>query len=1107
MKSNYDLLVSKINEFTQKFYLNKLLKGSIYTLALLLGLYLALFVLVYYMNPPVPFKTALFFSYMATAMISIVIWVVRPALLYFNLNKNLSIEQAAELIGSHFFNVRDKLLNTLQLKELADQNPGNNLLIMAGIDQKILELNPIPFTSAVKLAENRKYIKYFLIPLSVILLIALIAPAVLREGTYSFVQYNREVLPPAPFRFELLNDKMRVSQGDDLTLRLKMTGDKIPQDIYLSDGVNSYKLEKENNTRFRYTFKNLQKDKTIRFTASGFNSASHVIEVRPRPSVLGMVAKLRFPAYLGKPEELVQNAGDLVLPEGTAITWQLRTENSSSITFLLGGKVHLLAAENNVFNFSSVLKQDLQYQVIAKNSFVDSKDSITHQISIVKDEFPAINLTETPDSVSKQSLYFSGKISDDHGFSALRFCYEIKEAGALKNKITKTLAIKKNQMENAFFLYWKLSEAQLKTGQTLEYYFEVADNDGVNGPKITKSDVRVFEAPSPQQVSEQLERGSSALKQQMEKAIKLAGQVEKESKKLGETLLDKKQLSFDDKKQVEQLLDKQKELEEAVKEVKDLNQKNNLDKEENKLLKEEMLEKQKQIDNLFNNVLDEKTKELLEKLQNLMDQENKDQTQNELSRMQMDNKSLKNELDRILELYKQLEFEQNLKNNINRLNDLAKKQQEQAEKTKLETSDPKSAKEEQQKLSSDFNDIKKELEKLQEKNQELERPSPYSNPGKESRQVQEQQKESENKLNEGKKKDAAENQQKAAEQMKQMAADMEKMQSESAETESKVNAEELRQLLENLLNTSFDQEKVMLNLKAMSSSDPQYTVNVQKQRSIKDNMKTIADSLFSLSKRVPQIETAVNEEMQKINFNIDKSLEGLGERNTGSANRNQQYTMTSINNLALMLNEALSQLQKSMKNAKSGGKGSSGKQNMSELQKMQQQLNNNMQKAKEQMDKAGNKGSVGKGQMSQEFARMAQQQQMIREALQKINREENKDGKGKLGNLNQLIQDMKSTENELVNKKLEQETMNRQKNLMLKMLEAENSERDQEQDAKREAKAAKDFPPSYRQMLEKFKRAQQTETEWLQKLPPSLSEYYKNKIAAYFKLLNSTPQK
>jgi seryl-tRNA synthetase len=155
------------------------------------------------------------------------------------------------------------------------------------------------------------------------------------------------------------------------------------------------------------------------------------------------------------------------------------------------------------------------------------------------------------------------------------------------------------------------------------------------------------------------------------------------------------------------------------------------------------------------------------------------------------------------------------------------------------------------------------------------------------------------------------------------------------------------------------------------------------------------------------------------------------------------------------------------------------------------------------MQKSGNKGTVPKGQMSEEFAKMAQQQQMIREALQKINREENKDGKGGLGNLNQMIKDMQSTETELVNKRLEQETMNRQKELLTKLLDADQAQREQDQDSKRESKAGKDLSPSYQQMLDKFKKLQQNETEWIQKLPPSLNYYYKNKIAEYFKLLNS----
>ncbi len=1100
MNSSYDLLIAKINEFTRKFYLNKLLRGSIYAAASILALYLLLFLFIYYVRPGIGIKTTLFFSFLLLAAAVIGLWIIKPGLAYFKLGKNLSIEQAAQLIGDHFFNVKDKLLNTLQLKALADDSPENSMLVMAGIDQKIDMLRPIPFSSAIKLSDNRKFLKYILIPLSLIVLIGVIAPAILKEGTNSFIRYNEEVLPKAPFNFVVMNPKLSVTQGDDLTINLKLTGNEFPQDLYIEDGANTYKLERENISRFNYTFKNIQQNKSIRFFGGGFNSSTFVISVSPRPTLLNINAILNYPSYLNRKSEEVSNVGDLLIPEGTKVTWQLATENSSSLSFVLQNNIYPLAIINNTASFSRIIKNSGPYQIIPKNSFVSNSDSLSHQISVISDQFPSIEVKESPDSLSNKALYFSGAIADDYGFSSLKFKYSIKEDGKTISEQSLPIAIKTSQLENAFFYLWNLNAIKVKAGQVIVYYFEVADNDGINGAKVSRSAIKTYQAPTQQEIAAKLAEGSDALKKKMESTIKLASSIEKESKKLSQNLLDKKQLSFEDKKQVEQLLEKQKQLEDAVKEIKKLNEKNTFDKQENNAINEDLKEKQKQIDDLFNNVLDEKTKELLQKLQRLMELNSKDQTREELSKMQMDNKTLKNELDRILELYKQLEFEQNLQNKIDRLNEMAKAQKELSKQSEDKNTNANDIKNKQEELNKSFKDLQTELEKLAEKNQGLDKPNPFENPKKETLSIEQKQQESKDQLNKNNKEKAAEKQEEAADEMEQLAQKMSEEQQEGEEQESKVNAKELRRLLENLLTTSFEQEKIMLSLRKMTINDPSYVANVQQQNIIKDNMKTLADSLFSLSKRVPQLQSIVNEEVDKINFNIEKSIDQLGDRRTGEANRYQQTALTSLNNLALMLNEALDQLQKSMKNSKSG-KGK--KQNMQQLQKMQELLNKNMQNARDKMEKEGNKGVVPKGQMSKEFAEMARQQQMIREALQKINSEENKDGKGALGNLNQAIKEMKQTETELVNKKIEQETMNRQKNLLTKLLDADKAQREQDEDSKRESNAAKEFPPSYQQMLDKFKKQQQSESELIQKLPPNLNYYYKNKIAEYFKLLNS----
>lgn len=1102
--NNYNDLLQKIDEFIRKFYLNKILRGSIYVAAILLALYLIVFLTLYYLNPGAALKTFIFFTYLFIGLALIGFLILKPLLAMLKLGKHLSFDEASIIIGNHFSHIKDKLLNTIQLHRLSEHLPENNQLIIASIDQKILELKPIPFYTAIRINDNRKYLKYLFIPLSIILLIAIIAPAILKQGTSSFLKYDEYIAPQAPFSFNLLNKNLAVTQGDDLTLNLKLSGNEFPQEVYVEDGKNTYKLEKENISRFNYSIKNIQTDKKLVFKGGGFNSSVFTISVKPRPELLNASATLNFPSYLGKKNEVVDNVGDLLIPEGTTVHWNFKTGQSDAILFILNNAQHVLPVTDNQSVFKATIKSNSKYSIKPRNQFVSLSDSLAHQISVIKDQSPGISVQEKPDSISNKVIYFNGQVTDDYGFSRLSFKYNILDENKKVITVTKNIPIKSNVLNNNFFYFWDIKTANLRPGQTLEYYFEIADNDGVNGSKITQSEIKTFKQPTKKETADQVNASNQALKQKMQSAIRLANNIEKESKKVAESLIDKKQISFEDKKQIEALLDKQKQLEEAVKEIKDLNEKNNQQKQEDQKQSDELLEKQKQIKDLFDNVLDEKTKELLQKLQNLMNDRNKDQAQNELSKMQLDNKTLKNELDRILELYKQLEFEQNLQNNIDRLNELAKQQKELAEQTKNKKQDNESLKEKQEDLNKETKDLKEDLKKLEEKNQGLERPNPFENPEKDLQDIQKEQQESKDALDKKDSKSAGQKQQKAADEMEKLSKKMSDMQQQGEEMENNINAKELRRLLENLLNTSFDQEKVMLALKKMNSADPSYTSNVQKQRTLKDNLKTIADSLYALSKRVPQIESTVNEEMNKINFNLDKSLESLGERRTSEANRYQQFTMTSINNLTLMLSEALNQLQNMSKNSK-GGKGKQ-KQGMKQLSQMQEQLNKNMQKAREQMQKSGgNQGTVGKGEMSQEFGKMAQQQQMIRQALEKINREENKDGTGKMGNLNQAIKEMKQTESDLVNKRLQQETMQRQKELLTKLLDAEKAERDQEEDSKRESKAATEFPPSYQKMIEQYKKQQVNGNDMIQKLPPSLNYYYKNKIAAYLKSLNLQP--
>ncbi|RZL31409.1 MAG: hypothetical protein EOO96_16185, partial [Pedobacter sp.] len=652
VSSNYSDLLRKIDEFIRKFYLNKILRGAIYAAAILLGLYVLVFLSLYYLNPTAGLKTIIFFAYLLFGLLLIGFLIVKPLLSMLKLGKHLSFDEASVIIGDHFADIKDKLLNTLQLHKLSENLPENNQLIMASIDQKILELKPVPFYTAVRINDNRKYLKYLFIPLSVILLIAVIAPAILREGTNSFFKYDEYIAPKAPFSFTILNKNLNVTQGDDVTINLKLAGDELPAEVYVEDGKNTYKLVKESISQFNYSIKNIQNDKKLIFKGGGFSSSVFTVSVKPRPELLNASATLNYPSYLGKKPEVIANVGDILLPEGTRVTWNFKTGQSNSLLFTLNGKQIVLKVDDDESAFNATIRNNSRYSISPKNDFVTLTDSISHQITVVKDQFPTIQVEEKPDSLSNKALYFSGQIADDYGFSRLSFKYTIKENNKIISTAGKNIAIKTGSTGDTFFYFWDLKTVSIKPGQEIEYYFEVADNDAINGSKTARSEIKAFKQPTKKETAEQVSANSQALKQKVQSAIRLANTIEKESKKVAESLIDKKQISFEDKKQIEALLDKQKQLDEAVKEIKEQNDKN-IQQQEDQKQTEELLEKQNQIKDLFDHVLDEKTKELLQKLQNLMSEKNKDQTQNELSKMQLDNKTLKNELDRILELYKQ----------------------------------------------------------------------------------------------------------------------------------------------------------------------------------------------------------------------------------------------------------------------------------------------------------------------------------------------------------------------------------------------------------------------------------------------------------------------
>lgn len=1129
MSSNYLSLLQKLDEFIRKYYKNQLLRGLIYSTGLVLLFFISVTVLEYFAHFNSGVRTALFYSFIAASVFILVKYIAIPLSKLYKFGKIISHEEASAIIGKHFSNVQDKLLNVLQLQRLSGTGSAEqNLLLEAGIDQKIRELKPVPFTSAVDFSENKRYVKYALVPVLLITVILFSAPSIITDGTKRLVKHSEYFEKEAPFQFVITNSDLKTVAQQDYELKVKLTGDEIPDNVFVEIDGNEFKLDKENIVNFKYLFKNVQKNTLFQLAADGFKSKEYELVALPNPILLNFDIALAYPKYLNKKDEVLKNTGDLAVPAGTKITWNFNTQNTRMLRLNFNDtSFSVPPSAENAFNYSTKLYRDKTYSVTTSNQFLKSKDSVTYSINVIPDAYPQITVDEQKDSTSTKKMRFRGEVKDDYGFSKLTFNYRfiVNNDSAITDnykKITtnsKALTVTTTRTQDIFYHYWDLNELGINAGDQIEYYFEIFDNDGVTGSKSSRTMKMIFKAPTLAELADNTEKNNDKIKENLEESISQAKDVQKALSELQRKVAEKKELTWEEKKKLEELLNKQKQLQKKVDNIKNQNQQNNEQKNEYTPPNEEMLEKQRQLEELFDKVMTPEMKEKYNELQKLLEKMDKDKVQEALEKMKLDNKDLMKELDRNLEIFKQMEFEQKLQDNIDKLNDLAKKQDDLAKQSEDKKADAKEQKAKQDDLNKKFDELKKDMKELEKKNSELEEPKNMENTDQKQEDIKKDMEQSSDQLENNEKKNASKSQKSAAKKMEQMSQQMQKMQQQEQQEQAEEDINKLRDLLENIIHLSFGQEALMGELGKAKTNDPDFYKLNQKQKKLQDDSKMIEDSLLALAKRVPQIKVAVLRETSAINMNMEKAVDEIKESQTPSfdgrnhkqeAASRQQFAMTSINNLALMLNEALSAMQADAKKKsdkpgsgscnKPGGTGK--KPSMANTRQMQEALNKQIQKLKEGMEKNGNKpgnkpGSGNMGGMSQELAKLAAQQEAIRKELGKMADQLNKDGKGG-GNLGKLADKMEETETDLVNKMLSNETMKRQQEILTRLLESEKAEKEREMDEKRQSNEAKSENLSNPNDFLEYKRLKQKETELLKTVPPSLNPFYKTKVNDYF---------
>ena len=1079
-----------------------MIRGGILSVALILTLFLMVDIFEYFSWNSIFTRAVIFYSFITLTIFVLVFYLIIPALKFLNIGKSLSEQEAAEIIGTHFPEVKDKLLNTVQLHGLNRKSfsKGELELLIAGIGQKAQELKPVPFKRAIDFKKNVRYFKYALPPILILLLIFIVSPAFITEPSKRIVQHNTYFEKPLPYKLAITNKSLEVLQRNDFTVKVKVDGEEFPSMVFLRNGKNKFMMQEISPGEFHYTFNDVKGDIYFHLETEELSTEEYHIKVIPKPVIFNFNADLRYPAYLNKKNETIENSGDLIIPEGTTIDWQIFTRDTRKIIFKLKEeKYELSPVKANHFHFAKQVKSNFYYTLLPENEFVKGIDSLQFSVQVIKDEFPQIRVEDHNEKVMHGYLHFSGEINDDHGFHSLRFFYQ-KDSSAPKPYAYNNIRFDAEITRQYFNYSIRTEDFGLLPGDGMTYYFEVRDNDALNGFKRTKSATFYLKMPDISEIEANIDESSDEMKNSLKDALKDLDNIDKQLEKERLSLFEKKELSWTDKNKIAELLKKEEAIREQVKQLQKLNEDiSELEEQIRKKADPELLQKMKELEDMFSELMDEEMKKQLDELQKELENMNKDELSKFLEEMKNRNEDMKSSLEQDLELFKEMEFEKKFQEAVDQLQKLAEKQKDLAEKTANKEEDKKESAKNQEEINKEFQEVTDKLEAADELNKELNEPFNVENDSAGMEDIQSDLDDASEKLQKGKQKKASESQQSAGSKMEKMASDLMAMMQSAQMDRLAEDAQQVKNMLDNLLDLSFKQEHLFTEIGNTSQNDPKYVEQAARQKDLKDDFQIIHDSLISLSKRQPAIKKFITRESAKVNQYLNTSIEYMQDRKKGPALGQQQYAMTSMNNLALMLAESLDQMKQSMQmQSEQSGKGKCknpgmGAPSLQEMLQMQQQMNSGMQ------GKAKNKGLNGKeglNSQSKDLARMAAMQGEIRRRLQQYIDELERNG-GDGSALSKLAEEMEKTEEDIINRKITNQTLERQKQLEVRLLKSERAEQEREKQKKRESEAGKNRKRSNLNNNLKYNQKKENQQEILILSPIEMSPYYRVLLNKY----------
>ena len=1084
MDKNYKQFVDKLNSYISKFYFYQLIRGLFLFILLFIVYYSFISTLEYFnfFNPSVKLSIVVITLFF-TAFI-LVYFLLVPAIRLFGIGTRLNYYDVSSRLSKSYPEIKDKLINIIEL-ENESTSVYSNELKKASIDQKISELSIFKFSDSIKFKDLKVLFILFISVLILFFGAFSFSPDFFKESSVRLIHFQQKFEKPAPFTFQLKTTKLEIISGESIDLELECSGKEIPEMMYINLGGNNYLMTKDGGL-FKYRIENVNSSISIFFTDKKYVSDVFHITVLNKPFISVFTVDIQPPSYTNVSAEHLINVGDLKIAAGTNVKWNFTTVDTDSLTMLFNDSTKTIGVKSgNSFEVIKTFRNDVEYRVSVSNLKLKDENNLFYKIQTISDLFPEIKVIQVSDSLNFKIFHFKGNIIDDYGFNKLVF--SISADGKDTSIVLPFIPF----MLNQDFYFTFDFETVKNFGKSLKYYFSVYDNDIINHFKKSVSETFTFTFPDYQDVLAKENSDQNTIDQLFKKSAKLTDEIQQEFKDFKMKQINSEVSEWEKFQTVKDIMNKKSDLENVLNQIKQQN------KDANNFLnsfseeKSDILKKQQQIDELLKDVLSDELKKLFEEFNELAKQFDSKKFDQLSKDMDSGLDDLAKQLDKNLQLLKKMKVEQKIERVIEELKKLAVSEKDNLQKLD-KRSDLIQIKESEKENESLIKDLENDYNGALEINKALDKPMNIFNFNNEFNSIKQNYSKVLDDSEKGNKRKASEGIESNSKSLDQLVFAMDQMLKNNKSKQNKANIEDIKQILDNLIIVSFDQEKILNKFNSIDFNNPLINDLKIKQKNLQGQVVFVKDSLYALAKRSPEISTVVNKEMLNLQNSVVSAFDNLDAGNIGGSRMYQQYGITAANNLALFLSEALENIKQQEKNSMPGDgdpentdqKGS--KSGMKSLKESQTSIREQLQQMIDQMKK-GDLGKMSKS-IGQTLAQQEIMQQLIRDMV----------NSGSVGSkasdqLKAIDQILEQSRKDLINKNITGELITRQNLILSKLLDAEKSEIERDFEDKRESKTATDVKKSNPEGYFEYNNKIKNENELMKKGSFKLRSFYDQK--------------